>query len=367
MSVRDTTIPDLMTAVQCHGIRDYRVTTQSVLPATGLQPGDLLVRVTRCGICAGDAKCFAGAARFWGGLGHPRYVQTPVTPGHEFVGEVAGGEREGFAIGDVVTAEQVVACGTCVYCRRGLRWLCDPHDVFGFHTNVHGGLAEYMVFPARALVYKLRKGVAAAEAVYVEPLSCAVHAVERARVQLGDTVVVGGCGPIGLGMVAAARRSGAARVVAVDVLAHRLDVARACGADAVLRAGGDEDVVARVHEMTGGLGCDVYLEATGRPQGVVQGLQMCRKRATFVEFSVFTEETAVDWSVVGDSKELEIRGGHCSGERGYEVAIAMIDGGALPLDRIVSHALPMGDVVDGIGLVADGSRSVKVTIDPTLG
>lgn len=71
--------------------------------------------------------------------------------------------------------------------------------------------------------------------------------------------------------------------------------------------------------------------------------------------------------MVGDSKELEIRGGHCSGERGYEVAIGMIEGGALPLDRIVSHALPLCDVVDGIGLVGDGRQSVKVTVDARLG
>lgn len=112
------------------------------------------------------------------------------------MGEGAG-RRHGVDVGDSVTAEQVVACGECLYCRKGLRWLCQPHDVFGFHRKVHGGICEYMVFPAKATVYKIPGCVPAAAGVYTEPLSCAVHGVERGNVQHGDCVVVSGCGPIG--------------------------------------------------------------------------------------------------------------------------------------------------------------------------
>lgn len=239
---------------------------------------------------------------FWGDdSGRKPFVQTPVTPGHEFCGVVVLGDRPGFEIGDFVTAEQVVACGECLYCRKGLRWLCEPHDVFGFHTNVHGGLAEYMVFPAHAIVHKLPRSLQVNEQVYVEPLSCAVHGVERADIQLGDVVVVAGCGPIGLGMVAAAKRRGPARIVAIDCIENRLDIARECGADVLLKVGKD-DVVESIREMTGGYGCDAYLEATGNPASVKQGLDVCRKAATFVEFSVFKNETTVDWTVIGDTK-----------------------------------------------------------------
>lgn len=302
MTILDTTIPDIMTAIRCHGIRDYRVETLPTLPPTGLQPGQLLIRVSRCGICAGDAKCYTGAPMFWGDdSGRKAFVQTPVIPGHEFCGVVVLGDRPGFEVGDSVTAEQVVACGQCLYCLKGMRWLCAPHDLFGFHTNVHGGLAEYMVIPAHAIVYKLPRSLQVSEQVYVEPLSCAVHGVERADVQLDDIVVVAGCGPIGLGMIAAAKRKAPARTVAVDRMESRLEIARECGADVLLRVGRD-DVVSSVKEMTNGYGCDVYLEASGNPASVRQGLEVCRKAATFVEFSVFKHETTVDWTVIGDTK-----------------------------------------------------------------
>lgn len=278
---------------------------------------------------------------------------------------MAAGSRDGFSIGDYVTAEQVVACGRCLYCRKGQRWLCLPHDVFGFHTNVNGGLAQYMIFPAHAIVYKLPRSLSTAEQVYVEPLSCAVHGVERADIGLGDIVVIGGCGPIGLGMIAAAKQRGPCRIVAVDRFEGRLNIARACGADVLLQVG-KVDVVKSVQEMTGGYGCDVYLEASGSPSGVKQGLSACRKGATFLEFSVFNDETTVDWTIIGDTKELTIKGGHCSGDKGYKVAIDMLHKGLLPVEKIVSHCLPLDDIVDGIQLVTEGTKSVKVSVDPSM-
>lgn len=246
-----------------------------------------------------------------------------------------------------------------------MRWLCVPHDIFGFHTNVNGGLAEYMVLPARARVHKLPNQLGVDQQVLVEPLSCAVHGVERAGIEMGDVVVVSGTGPIGLGMVAAAKRRFPGRLVAVDMMDERLDIARECGADICLNPS-KENAVEKIKQITGGIGCDVYLEAAGHPSSVQQGLQMCRKAATFVEFSVFGSAVTVDWTVIGDTKELNIKGGHLSGERGYEVAIAMLAEGSMPTERIVSHNFPLGDMLEGFSQVKNGKGSVKVTVDPTL-
>jgi len=89
---------------------------------------------------------------FWGDSTRPAYVQAPVTPGHEFAGHIAavGPGVTAYAVGDRVTAEQVVACGTCLYCRKGLRWLCAPHDILGFHSCVSGAMAEYMILPSKS-------------------------------------------------------------------------------------------------------------------------------------------------------------------------------------------------------------------------
>lgn len=192
------------------------------------------------------------------------------------------------SVGDRVTAEQVLECASCLYCQRGMRWLCKRQDIFGFKQVVPGGVAEYMVLPEQSRVHRIPSSVPAAEAVYVEPLSCAVHGVARAGIVSGDTVVVSGCGPIGLGMVASVRAGTErpARVVAIDCVDSRLDVARKCGADVVLNAM-KTDVVKAIREISGGNGCDVYLEASGNPASVIQGINACRKAGTFVEFSVF--------------------------------------------------------------------------------
>ncbi|PXF42653.1 Erythritol/L-threitol dehydrogenase [Gracilariopsis chorda] len=226
-------------------------------------------------------------------------------------------------------------------------------------------MAQYMKIPPKAIVHAFPNSLHVQEMVYTEPLSCSVHGVERAEVGLGDVVVVSGCGAIGLGIVAAARLRGPSRLVAVDLNDDRLEVARECGADVVLNPKKD-DVVETVRSMTSGYGCDVYMEASGAPSSVEQGLQCCRKAANFLEFSVFTAPTTVDWTVIGDTKELNIKGGHCSGDRGYATAIDMLRRGLLPTDKIVSHSLGLGDVVEGIDMVLDGKKSIKVTVDPQL-
>ena len=148
-------------------------------------------------------------------------------------------------------------------------------------------------------------------AVFVEPLACSIHAVQRGNIEFQDTVVIAGAGPLGLGMIAAARMKQPAQLIAVDLNDARLEMARRCGADIGLNPT-KVDVVDEVRKLTGGYGCDVYIEATGHPQAVVDGLHMIRKLGTFVEFSVMREPVTVDWTIIGDSKELDIHGAHLS-------------------------------------------------------
>ena len=124
-----------------------------------------------------------------------------------------------------------------------------------------------MVYPAEALVYKVSKDLPPAHAAFTEPLSCALHAVERAGITFEDVVVVAGCGPIGLGMVAGAVAKSPAKVVALDVAEAKLELARLCGADLTLNIAAT-DAVQTIKDMTGGYGADVYLEGTGHPSAV---------------------------------------------------------------------------------------------------
>ncbi len=361
----DVELPRTMEAVVCHGPEDYRLQEWEV-PRPG--PGEVVIRVSSVGICAGDLKCYQGAPMFWGDEHRPAYCQPPVIPGHEFVGQVVAlgqgaGEKYGLELGDMAVSEQIVPCWQCRFCRRGQYWMCqDYHDVYGFRQRTFGAMAEYMRLPKEALNYKVPATIPAEQAVYIEPLACAIHAVQRGNIEFQDVVVIAGAGPLGLGMVAAARLKNPRLLIALDLQQSRLDVATACGADLVLNPT-QVDVVQEVLKLTDGYGCDVYIEATGHPRAVEQGLLMTRKLGTFVEFSVMREPVTVDWTIIGDTKELNIHGAHLS-PYCYPVAIDWLEKGLLPVDQIVTHHLPLADFEAGFQLVASGQDSIKVTLTP---
>jgi threonine dehydrogenase-like Zn-dependent dehydrogenase len=238
----------------------------------------------------------------------------------------------------------------------------DKHDVYGFRQSVFGGMAEYMKFPVGALNYKVPKSIPVEHAAYIEPLGCAIHAVERGKIQLDDVVVIAGAGPLGLGMFAAAKMKNPRLLIAIDLNDHRLEIAKACGADLGLNPN-KVDVIDEVLKLTDGYGCDVYIEATGYPPAVQQGLQMIRKLGTFVEFSVMREPVTVDWTIIGDTKELTIHGSHLS-PYCYPIAIRMLEQGLLPMDQIVTHRLPLSQFHEGMNMVHSGKDSIKVTLTP---
>jgi len=363
--VESQTVPATMQAVVCHGPENYQLET---IPVPTAGPGEALVRVEAVGICASDLKCYHGAAKFWGDENRPAWAETEVVPGHEFVGEVVSLDYEarkrwGIKAGDRVVAEQIVPCWNCRYCDTGNYHMCGPHDMFGFKRRNPGGMAPFMVFPAGALVHKISKDLPPAHAAFAEPLSCALHAVERAAIKFSDVVVVAGCGPIGLGMIAGAAAKYPAEIVALDMDERKLELARSTGATRTINVA-KEDAVALVKEMTGGYGADVYLEGTGHPTAVLQGLNLLRKLGTFVEYSVFKEDVTVDWSIISDDKELDVRGAHL-GPGCWPAAIRMIEEGRLPMDEICTHQLPLAEFQKGLDLVASGKESIKVSLIPS--
>jgi erythritol/L-threitol dehydrogenase len=363
-------LPKRMRAVVCHGPEDYRL-EETEVPRPG--PGEVVIRVDACGICASDVKCYSGAALFWGDAHRQGYAQPPITAGHEFVGTVVAlgeptagprtsGESSQLAIGDRAISEQIVPCWKCRFCRRGQYHLCQVHDIYGFRRRTPGGFAEYMKFPAGALNYRVPPELPPSHAALIEPLACSIHAVQRGRIELGDVVVVAGCGPLGLGMVAAARLKSPGLLIAVDLSDDRL--ARACrlGADLGLNPS-REAVIAEVRRRTDGYGCDVYIEATGHPASVAQGLHMIRKAGRFVEFSVMREPVTVDWTIIGDTKELDLYGSHL-GPYCYPLAIDYLHRGLVDASQFITHELPLEAFREGIALVAAGTESVKVLLRP---
>jgi erythritol/L-threitol dehydrogenase len=357
-------VPDMMQAVICHGPGNYQLEEVAV-PRPG--PAEALIKVEATGICASDLKCYHGAAKFWGDENRPAWAETEVIPGHEFVGTVvqlddAAASRWGIAVGDRVVAEQIVPCWKCRYCLNGEYWMCAPHDIFGFKRRTPGGMAEYMIYNKDALVYKISSELAPAHAAFTEPLSCALHGVERGDIKFDDVVVVAGCGPIGLGMIAGAKSKNPNMVVALDMAQDKLEIAKECGADVIINIG-SEDAVSKIKDMTGGYGADVYLEGSGHPSAVAQGLNLLRKLGTYVEYSVFGSDVSVDWSIISDDKELDVRGAHL-GPHCWPAAIQMLESRRLPMDKICTHQLPLAEFQKGLDLVASGKESIKVSLIP---
>ena len=332
-------IPETMKALVAYGQGAYKLETSYPTPDCG--PDDIVIKTEGCGVCAGDLKCYHGAAMFWGDEVQPRWVEPPFIPGHEFLGHIVelGENVKGYEIGERITADQIVPCGECRFCKSGKYWMCQPHATFGFQKGNNGGMAEYVRYPKTAVVSRVPEEMKLEQALLIEPYSCSKHAVDRARITNEDVVVISGAGTLGLGMVTYARMKNPAKLIALDMIDARLEKAREFGADLVINPG-KEDAAARILELTDGYGCDIYIEATGQPASVQQGLSMIRKLGRFVEFSVFGEAASVDWSIIGDRKELDVLGSHLS-PYCYPFVIEGIAEGKLKTDGVVSRTFPV--------------------------
>ena len=362
-------LPAKMQALVVHGPGDYRLEEVDT-PRAG--EGEIVIKVEACGICAGDLKSYHGAPSFWGGEGNPAYIKAPVIPGHEFVGHVvelgpnvdeyAHHGDTGFQIGDRVISEQIVPTWTDRFSTSGRYWMDERHYVYGFQYEVNGGMAQYMKFPKEAINFKVPQDIPTEQAVLIEPFACSKHGVDRADIGYEDVVVISGAGVIGLGMVGAARKRNPAKLIVLDLNDHRLALAKEFGADVTMNPS-KEDVVSQIKEMTDGYGCDTYIEVSGHPASVQQGLEALRKMGTFVEFSVFKDLVTVDWSIISDRKELNVLGGHLS-PYCYKPVIDWIASGELPTKGVVTHRLPLERWEEGFKLVEQGTESIKVILEP---
>ena len=325
-------LPKTMKALVAYDKGNYRFEPNYPTPVCG--PDDIIIKTEGCGICAGDLKCFHGNST-WGDATHKKWVRPPFIPGHEFLGHVVekGEHVTEYEIGDRIIAEQIVPCGKCRFCQSGKYWMCQPHATFGFQKENNGGMAEYVRYPKNARLYKVPESISLEQALLIEPYSCAKHAVDRAEITSADVVVISGAGTLGLGMITYASQFKPAKLIVLDMVEERLKKAREFGADMTINPG-KENALDKIMNLTDDYGCDIYIEAAGHPSSVIQGLQMIRKLGTFVEFGVFAQSTTVDWTLIGDNKELNVLGAHLS-PHCYPYVEHIADG-TLKTDGVVS-------------------------------
>lgn len=332
-------IPKTMKALVAYGIGDYRMEQEAAVPVCG--DDDIIIKTEGCGICAGDLKCWQGAPRFWGSDNSKAFVEPPFIPGHEFVGRIVemGKNVKGYQTGERLAADQIVPCGECRFCKSGRYSLCAPHDVFGFKNHLNGGMAEYVRYPKTAVLHRVPDDMPLEKALLIEPYSCSKHAVDRAKITNEDVVVLSGAGTLGLGMVTYMRMKNPKKLIVLDMIDNRLETARRFGADLTINPA-KENAIEKIMKITHGYGCDVYIEATGNPASIEQGLRMLIKQGRFIEFSVFSKTSTIDWSIIGDEKELDILGSHLS-PWCYDFVIEKINSEELKTEGIVSKMFPL--------------------------
>ena len=329
-------------------------------PEPVVAAGEVKIRVRACSMCGTDVKIAAS--------GHQRIVP-PRVMGHEIAGEVVevGDGVEGWQAGDRVQVIAAIPCGVCEWCAQGLETIC-PHQV-SMGYDYDGGFAAYMVVPRSVLAVdglnRIPEGVSFAEASVAEPFACAINAQEIADVHDGDTVVVVGSGPIGCLHVRLARARGAAAVYLVELSRDRLDLAAGIVQPDAAVCAQEQDPVEAVLELTGGRGADVVITAAASGAAQEQALRMVAPRGRISFFGGLPKDRptiTLDSNLV-HYKELTIVGANGSSPAHNRKALALIADGSVPVADLITHRLPLDQVVEGIEVVRSGA-GIKVTVEP---
>ncbi len=329
-------------------------------PEPGAGAGEVKIRVRNTSTCGTDLKIFRH--------GH-HHIDPPRVIGHEIAGEVVevGSGVSGWAAGDRVQVIAAIPCGECAECVRGWMTICPNQLSMGYHFD--GGFAEYMVVPENVLkvdgLNRIPDGVSFAEASVAEPLACVLNGQELAQVGAGDVVVVVGAGPIGCLHVRLARSRGAEAVYLVELNRGRLDLAAGLVKPDAAICAAEVDPVQALLELTGGRGADVIITASAAGKTQEDGLRMAARRGRISFFGGLPKDNpiiACDSNLV-HYRELTIVGANGSSPEHNKRALELIATGAVPVDDLITHRLPLDGVLEAIDTVASGT-AIKVTIEP---
>lgn len=345
-----------MKAVVYYDKQDIRVED---IPLPEVKPGALLVKVEACAMCGSDFKTFNN--------GNPR-MNPPITMGHEFCGtiETIGDGVSGFSIGDKIVMATSVSCRTCFYCKKGWTNLCIDLRPMGFYYP--GGMAEYVLIPARAVanghVVKVPASMDPVQAAMAEPVSCAVNAAENCRISRGDTVVVVGAGPLGIMNLFVARSMGASKVILAQREGKRYEMAQQFPADRLVNTT-TEDLVQVIKEETDGIGADCAIIAAPSPEPQEQSLDLVRKKGSiclFASLPVGKNLLSLDSRKI-HYNELNVVGASDSTAEHVRKAVSILADPAFPTDKLANPIIPLTDVNHGFDIMKNRA-GMRVVLRP---
>ena len=326
-------------------------------PEPEIGESDVLIAVRACGICGSDVHGMDGSSG---------RRQVPIIMGHEAAGVIAavGAAVEGWRTGDRVTFDSTVSCGGCHFCRAGHINLCDNRRVLGVSCGEyrrHGAFADYVAVPQHIL-YRVPDGLPLEHAAMVEPVSVAVHAVELTPLALGATAVVIGAGMIGLFVVQVLRAAGAGKIIAIDLLEEKLELAKTLGADVGLSPEMD-DVAARVAELTDGRGADVCVEVVGIGPTLEMSVSVLRKGGALTLVGNLTPKVPMPIQAIV-TREITLYGS-CASNGEYPACLELIQRGAIQVAPLISALAPLSEGADWFRRLYGGEKGLmKVILQP---
>jgi L-iditol 2-dehydrogenase len=320
-----------------------------------IQSDEVLVEVKAAGICGTDLHI----------LHDKSHYVPPVTLGHEYAGVVieTGKDVKDFDIGDKVTSPATINCGTCHFCRIGATNRCiDPNKRILGVARANGAFARYMAVPAK-IVHKLPKNIPFEEAALAEPAACAVHATEMIHINMGNTVVILGPGPMGLLILQLAKLAGATQtiVTGVTVDQDRMKIAKDLGADLTINVE-ENDLIAIMKKLTSDLGADVVFECSGAPVAQRQAFDIVRRRGKIGLVGLTGREINISLDKIVEG-ELEVKGSWGTLWTSWKLAIKLISLRKLQVRPLISATLPLERWEKGFQLM-ESKEAIKVLLSP---
>ncbi|WP_431324215.1 L-idonate 5-dehydrogenase [Rhizobium sp. YTU87027] len=340
-----------MKAIIAHAARDIRLED---VPEEDPGPGEVKLRLAAGGICGSDLHYYNH-----GGFGTVRLKQ-PMILGHEVsaIVENLGAGVSGLEIGQLVAVSPSRPCRECRYCQEGLYNQCLNMRFYGSampFPHIQGAFRQSLV--ADAIQCIAADGLSVGEAAMAEPLAVTLHATRRAGSLLGKRVLVTGCGPIGILSILCARRAGAAEIVAVDLSAFTLSLAKAVGADRVINSTEEPDALAAYSADKGTF--DVIYECSGAATALAGGIGALRPRGIIIQLGLGGDMNLPMMAIT--AKELELRGSFRFHEE-FAIGVDLMRKGLIDVKPLITHTMGLDRMVSAFETASDRTRSMKVQI-----
>jgi L-idonate 5-dehydrogenase len=341
-----------MKSLVIHAAKDLRIEEHdSAEPGAG----EVQIKLASGGICGSDLHYYNH-----GGFGMIRLKQ-PMILGHEISGHITklGAGVSDLTIGQLVAVSPSRPCRACKYCQEGLHNHCLNMRFYGSampFPHIQGAFRQMLV--ADAVQCVAADGLSSGEAAMAEPLAVTLHATRRAGDMLGKTVLVTGCGPIGLLAILSARRAGADRIVATDLSDFTLGMAKRMGADDIINTKENPQGLEVFNANKGTF--DVLYECSGAAPALVGAISAMRPQGKIIQLGLGGDMTLPMMAIT--SKELSLMGSfrfHAE----FATAVSLMQKGLIDVKPLITHSFPMADAVKGFELANDRSSAIKVQLE----